>query len=307
MADRLAKTTRASRRGESVGRRRADDLGLRRALSDRLLPLLVAAMIFLASLAVGGLAGSAALARHWRYGAAAEITVQLPDTANIPTAPFAAIPGIARAERLDDAQLANLLRPWLGADPKTLSLRLPVVFDIHLTATANQAAVLHAISQTLPAALIEQNGAWLARLAALGRSLEACAALALGLVMIIAAALMVIATRAGLAARRDAIFIVHALGATDATIAWRFASRMAVLAGAGGALGALAAIPVLLALARLAAPFSASQVVLSDAASVVAALPTLVWAALPALALAACGIGFITANLTVRVWLARLP
>ena len=43
-----------------------DDLGLRRALGDRMLPLLVAAMAFLAALAVAGSAGAAALVRHWQ-------------------------------------------------------------------------------------------------------------------------------------------------------------------------------------------------------------------------------------------------
>ena len=57
---------------------RFDELGLRRAMSDRLLPLLVAAMAFLAALAMAGWFGSAALARHWQEGAGAALTVQVP-------------------------------------------------------------------------------------------------------------------------------------------------------------------------------------------------------------------------------------
>src|SRR3954453_5202720 len=55
-----------------------DELGLRRALSDRMLPLLVAAMAFLAAMALAGWFGSAALARHWQEGAGAALTVQVP-------------------------------------------------------------------------------------------------------------------------------------------------------------------------------------------------------------------------------------
>ena len=55
-----------------------DDLGLERALSDRLLPLLVAAMAFLAALAFAGAMATATLAQHWQQGAAAELTVQVP-------------------------------------------------------------------------------------------------------------------------------------------------------------------------------------------------------------------------------------
>ena len=57
---------------------RFDDLGLRRALSDRLLPALVGAMTFLAALTVAGVLAAAAIAEHWQTGAAAVLTVQVP-------------------------------------------------------------------------------------------------------------------------------------------------------------------------------------------------------------------------------------
>ena len=57
---------------------RFDDLGLKRALSDRLLPLLVAAMAFLAALALGGAVAASALARQWQEGAGSMLTVQVP-------------------------------------------------------------------------------------------------------------------------------------------------------------------------------------------------------------------------------------
>src|SRR6478672_13099579 len=55
-----------------------DELGLRRAISDRLLPFLVAAMAFLAALALAGWVGAASLARHWQQGAGSALTVQVP-------------------------------------------------------------------------------------------------------------------------------------------------------------------------------------------------------------------------------------
>ena len=66
-------------RGKGSRRTRFDDLGLRRALSDRLLPLLVAAMTFLAALTLAGVLAAAAVARHWQEGAAATLTVQVPN------------------------------------------------------------------------------------------------------------------------------------------------------------------------------------------------------------------------------------
>ena len=55
-----------------------DELGLRRALSDRMLPFLVAAMAFLAALALAGWVGAASLAQHWQQGASSALTVQVP-------------------------------------------------------------------------------------------------------------------------------------------------------------------------------------------------------------------------------------
>ena len=71
-----------------------DELGLRRAISDRMLPFLVAAMGFLAALALSGWVGAAELANSWQEGAASVLTVQVPQ----PNEP--ALGGGTRASRV---------------------------------------------------------------------------------------------------------------------------------------------------------------------------------------------------------------
>ena len=127
------------------------------------------------------------------------------------------------------------------------------------------------------------------------------------LVVAVAATVIAVATRAGLAARREAIEIVHGLGATDGFIAGRFAARATLLAAIGGLGGAILAAPVLLMLARLAEPFSGTLTEVDTVAGVLAALPMTLWLALPGLPLVAAGIGFLTAHGTVRRWLRQLP
>jgi cell division transport system permease protein len=112
-----------------------------------------------------------------------------------------------------------------------------------------------------------------------------------------------VATRAGLAARRGAIEIVHGLGASDSFIAGRFAHRATLLAASGSCLGAIVALPVLLALARLAAPFGVTDLT----PDLLPSLPLALWLALPGLPAAAAAIGWLTAQATVRRWLRRLP
>jgi cell division transport system permease protein len=298
-----------------------DDLGLRRALGDRMLPLLVAAMAFLAALALGGLVAARTLAGNWQAGAGSALTVQVPRPGvrtaggqtrlDLALALLRATPGIAAARPLSDGELADLLRPWLGAGAERLALPLPAVIDVRLAAVApaEPETLAARLAAAVPGTVSESHGVWVRRLAVLARSLQACAWMALAVVAAVAASVVAIATRAGLASRREAIEIVHALGATDGYIAGRFASRATGLAAAGGAAGALAALPVLLELARLAAPFAGSPAPAADLSGIdtLASLPASLWVALPALPLAAAGIGFLTAHGTVRRWLRRLP
>ena len=311
---------------------RFDDLGLRRALGDRMLPALVAAMAFLAALALAGSAGAAALVRHWQEGAAAALTVQVPD----PTQPLPrtgdgpeqtrldaalallrATPGVASARALSAAELAELLRPWLGEAGGSAALPLPAVVRVRLEPAAPDAAALQTrMTAAVPGTLVESHGEWVRRLAVLARSLQACAWLALGVVAAVSAAVIMVATRAGLSARRESIEIVHGLGATDGYIAARFARRATWLAGLGGLLGALASLPVLLAMASLAAPFvaggpepaaPAGTQSLETMAQSLRTLPPELWLGLPGLPVAAALIGLATAQATVRRWLRRLP
>ncbi|HVC63113.1 MAG TPA: cell division protein FtsX [Acetobacteraceae bacterium] len=296
-----------------------DELGLRRALADRVLPFLVAAMALLAALALAGWVGAASLARHWQEGAGAALTVQVPRPAE-PAAQgggtrlgrvlalLAGSPGIASAHALTAPELDALLRPWLGAASGHVAVPLPAVIAVRLSQSDVDVAPLAArLDAAAPGTLTESHDMWIRRLARLTRSLQACAGMALVLVAAVAAAVIAVATRAGLASRREAIEIVHGLGATDGYIAARFAGRVTLLAAAGGMAGALLALPMLLTLAILAAPFAGAATAPNSPAQALAALPTALWLAFPGLPAAAAAIGFITAQGTVRWWLRRLP
>ncbi len=301
-----------------------DELGLRRALDDRMLPALVAAMAFLAALGLAGFFVAASLARHWQDGAASTLTVQVPDPGlamepgsargetrrDRVVAMLARTPGVVSARALSDDELNELLAPWIGAGPNNglerLTLPLPGVVQVRLGATPPKLDELERqLAAAVPRTLVESHQVWIGRLATLARSLQACAGGVLVVVAGVAAAVVAAATRAGLVQRRQAIEIVHGLGATDGYIAGRFTRRTTRLAAIGGLLGATAALPVLLGLAQLGAPFVSGG---AEAASAgFPQLPALLWFGLPALPVAAGAIGFVTAQATVRSWLRRLP
>ena len=284
-----------------------------------MLPFLVAAMAFLAALALGGWVGAASLAQHWQQGAALALTVQVPQPKEPATqgigsrldrvvALLAGTPGVADVRPLGDEELAELLRPWLGSGAERLALPLPAVIAVHLSDIGPELDPLAGrLDAAAPGTLVESHGVWIGRLAILARSLQACAGVALLLVAAVAAAVIAVATRAGLAARREAIEIVHGLGATDGYIATRFARRATLLAAVGGGAGAIVALPFLLTLANLATPFLGSTQEVVSPIDVLATLPAMLWLALPGLPAASAVIGFITAQVTVRRWLRRLP
>jgi cell division transport system permease protein len=279
-----------------------DPLGLRRALSGLLLPGLVAAMALLAALALAGAQGAAGLAERWQRGAAAAVTVQIPDSdpVRIERALVAlrAMPEVAEASAMPPERLAALLRPWLGDAP---ALAVPGVIELRLrSALADPVLIGDRLSTQVPGALVEAHGLWVQRLAALARSLQAMALGVLLLVAVVAAAVVAVATRAGLASRRNAIEVLHGLGARDRDIAGRFARRLGLLAAGGALAGMLGAVPALGLLANLAGPWV-------GAAGRMDSLAGLPWLGLLALPPVAYLVGWGTAQATVRRWLRQLP
>lgn len=307
---------------------RLDGLGLRHAPGWRILPLIVAAMTFLAALAIAGAQGAAELGRHWQQGAAATLTVQVPRPGTAPSPPVASgetrrdrvtallrgTPGIAAVRPLGDAELSDLLRPWLGSSAEQLALPLPAVIAVTVSGAGVDLAALAArLEAAAPGTLVESHALWVRRLALLADSLWLCALAALGLVAAVAGAVIVVATRAALASRRGVVETLHGLGATDFYVADRFARRASRAAALGGIAGLVLAVPVVVVLTALAAPFVSPAPVepgLPDLAALLATLPRLpplLFWALPALPLSAAAIGYIAAQGTVRAWLRRLP
>jgi cell division transport system permease protein len=286
-------------------------------LGDGELPLLIAAMTLLAGLALAGAAGAAALADHWRLGAASALTIQVPDPDGAAAqggerlaavlASVEATPAVAEAHALSREELSALMKPWLGSAAPVAGLKLPGVIAVQLADDAADWQGLQTrLAKIAPGTLVESNGAWIARLVRLARSLQATAILAVAIVGAIAASVVVFATRAGLGARRATIEIVHGLGASDAWIAGRFARRAALHAATGAVLGTLLALPCIGILTQLAAPFGGGATAARMEGSLQVGPPSLV-AVLAALPVATAAIGYLAARGTVRRWLRAFP
>ena len=201
-----------------------------------------------------------------------------------------------------------MLRPWLGADLNDLAVPVPAVIAVRMTGDPADASGLAArLDQQAPGTILEDHAVWAGRLGTLARSLQLCAGLVLLIVTLVTAAVIAVATRAGLAARRDAVLIVYQLGATDGYIARRFADRAAVLASIGGVIGGVCAIPVVYTLSSLAVPLAGGTAPAPvTAATAFAFLPLVLWLLPVILPIAAGLVGYLTTQITMRQWLRRL-
>ncbi|MFT9316449.1 MAG: FtsX-like permease family protein [Acetobacter orientalis] len=312
---------------------RKDGLSLSEALPDRSLFILVAMMSFLAALTLTGATGARTLSARWAGGAAQLLTIQVsdpdqpaPQQVGAPTttqqapqtraqavlAYLANLPEGTHTHQMSKEELAHLLTPWLGESNKT-ALPLPAVIEVRLPEGAEVPPTLEQTLNTrIPGTVVEHNAEWSSRLRALAASLLACAALALATVGGIATMITALATRTGLATRRDIIEILHGLGASDSYIAGRFAGRTGILALGGGLVGTILAIAPLVLLFRMAAPFAVSSLqstaaTMPDWRTLPSMLPTDLLISLIALPFAAAFIGWATTQTMVRLWLRRLP
>lgn len=205
-------------------------------IHGRLLPWVIAVMVFLAGLAMLTALGLQMTANTWHRGLAKSMTVQVinPDKAVRDTEVAAALsvlraaPGVAGAREENADEVAALLEPWLGKGNVGPDLPIPALIDVTLADAppVDMAALRAELAKAAPSARLDAHERWLADLLVLMRIVQWAGAVIVGLVGLATVAIIIFATRAGLAAHRETVEIVHMMGARDGAIAgafqWRF-------------------------------------------------------------------------------------
>jgi cell division transport system permease protein len=242
-------------------RRRPAPLLPRRDARDGALVFVVATLCFLACLAALGALGADRASRGWRTELTGSATVVVrpmaDETADAAAARAAetlsGVRGVVEADALEREKAEALLAPWLGDETILHDLPVPrlVSVDLDPKAPASAAEMDRALKAHGVDATVDDHSLWmkdilkaaaLAGAAALGVAARFAAA---------AAAVIVFATRAGLAARGDVVSVLHLAGAEDGFIADLFVVRFARMAAMAGLIGAAGAA-VLGAAARTA-------------------------------------------------------
>lgn len=280
-----------------------DDLG-------RFLPWLIAFMVFLAVLAMAGMLVLNSTASRWDQGISGTLTIQL-----IPTddpeedderlqkvlSIIAQTPEVDRYETLSDDRLLKLLEPWLGVTESARDLPLPRLVDVELKPDAKLDA--EALKKRLQAQVtgvgVDDHRIWLKRLVRLIQTVEGLATLVLVFIALATIGTVVFTTRTGLAIHREAIEVLHLIGAQDSYVAQQFASRALMLGLKGGVIGLALALPTLMGIGYLAQQMDST--LLPDVT-----LGLAHWIAVAALPVVVSLIAMLTARLTVMNTLSRM-
>jgi len=289
---------------------RRSDLPLDQDTLSRFLPWLIAFMVFLAVLAMAGVLVLDATAARWDRGISGTLTVQIvpaesaakdSDRLQKVLLLLGETPEVHRFETLGDAKLMALLEPWLGAAAASGDLPLPRLVDVELKPDAD--LDVEKLSQRMearaPGVTIDDHSIWLERLVRLIRTVEGLATMVLVFIAFATVGTVVFTTRTGLAIHKNAIEVLHFIGAQDSYIASQFASRALGLGLKGGVIGLLLAAPILWGIAAMSRQMEAG--LLPDIT-----LGPVHYSAVGALPFVIAFIAMVTARMTVMKTLSRM-
>jgi cell division transport system permease protein len=229
--------------------------------SGRLLPWVIAVMAYLAGLGLAGVITLDQSVANWRVALSHTITVQItgPDEATREKERDAVIgllkttPGIESALPMSKSEIRTLLEPYLGAGNVTDDLPIPLLIDVSLS--RDQAVDIDAlrasIKKVAPDAELDDHGTWLQRFIHLAENIQFIAGGIVTLVGFATVAIVIFATRAGMAIHHDTIEILHLIGAKDSFIATQFQRHFVWLGFKGGLIGLVVAVLSLLGISQL--------------------------------------------------------
>ena len=206
-----------------------------------------------------------------------------------------AAPGLSEVKPIPDAQVRELLAPWLGGDVTDADIPIPSLIDVTFARQPDKARLAEFAGQIRPFAAnvrIDSHATWLTPYFGLMRALILLSGGVLLLLLTATSATVVLAVRSALNTHRETIEIMHMMGGTDVQAARLFQRRVALDALLGGAIGfGIAALTFWFVSSRFAAVESG---LLAGSA-----MPWYGWVVLSIIPLAVTGLAMFMARLTV--------
>ena len=208
-------------------------------------------------------------------------------------------PGVLGAILLNDDQMQDLMRPWLGSDAVISELPLPKLIDVSVD--ASHPPLLEQLKADLaaqvPEATLDSHRLWLGDLVRFANALLTLIGAILILLFVTIAITVVYTTNATLSIQEYILSLVHMLGAKDLYITNRYAWHNFKVALWGSLIGFVLALPIM---------FGASLFLKSVSGQIFqSALSPLQWAFLALVPLAVATLTFLTTFKTVWKFLRK--
>ncbi|WP_337660942.1 cell division protein FtsX [Erythrobacter sp. Alg231-14] len=197
------------------------------------IPWVIAILIALVVIAAAGGLSLRNLADNARADLSDAVTVQIveadPQSRNAQaTAAANALsshPLVTSVRIVPEAELAELLEPWLGSSAASEDVPIPALIDVELTRQASSAEIAQlqgalddALDQLGGAARIDAQSTWLKPVYDALAAMQYLALALIGLVAFATAAAVWLAARSAFFNHSDTVEIIHLLGGTDAQV-----------------------------------------------------------------------------------------
>lgn len=253
---------------------KSPELQLEKDVSSRYLPIVIATMVFLASLSLIGLFSLNSAINSWSNAVSGNLTVEIAyeegqdlDKKMAKAAEFLKkFPGIETVTPLSLDEAARLLEPYLGRADIIKQLPLPRLIEVTVTegGAIDLLAAAKKLSNAVPGAILNTHRPWLDKMIVLARSVQFLAAAIMLLVSIVTVIIVIFAARTGMVMHQGIIEVLHLIGAKDSYIALQFQNYFARLCLIGAIPGLILAILTMQILAFLADRLDAGLVSAPD-------------------------------------------
>jgi cell division transport system permease protein len=231
----------------------------------------MAAMCYLAVLAIGALMMTSAAVDKWTSQVASEVTVQISAAEGVDVAGDTAkavrilrtTPGISAVSVVSREDARKLLEPWLGSGAVLDDLPIPQLINVSLEKSSppDLEALRAQLAADVPSAALDTHRRWQAELLSMAGTLTWLAIAVLALIAAAAAVLVVYATRAAMEVNREVLEVLYLAGARDRFISrevlWRFCLTGLKAGLIGALLGFVTFVLLGFGTGRLAGPVKA--------------------------------------------------
>lgn len=248
---------------------RKQELPLKDNSTTLFLKVMISIAVFLFAVTLAGVLSINSMLNAWNNSILGSLTVQIMPVNNINQEKarletleqqkkavdfLKKLPEAEQVSSLNDAQLQNLLQPWLGDGIDISELPTPRLIDVKLKkgAEIDFAKLAAKLAEVSPLASLDNHKLWLDKLVKFADGLKMLAMSILVLVIAITSGAIFYTTQTNLGLHKNIIEILHVMGAKDTYVAQQYAKRDAMLGFVGGCIGLFFAVPTIFMIAGLA-------------------------------------------------------